>query len=262
MSERATCWSVTINMKNVSQSTADECIQNARAAGWKIDGQLEQGDEGTKHYQLMVSTPQTRFTAVKKMFPTANIQIARKPQALKAYVSKEDTRIGELPKQNEFYPTLAKFWDLLIPELQPLSQYGSELANPKRRLDQLDDAVRKLIAKGYHVEGIAMNPSTRSSWNAYNVSIMERSKNEKNRREEIDRQTDRQDESLSEDSTITEDGTEGDDEEGSGDSSQSGEEDQEDGACYGSDDEDGEGEDGESGFSSDDGNQTCSEQEY
>lgn len=192
MSQRATCWSVTINMKNVAKSTADECIQLARAAGWKVDGQLEKGDEeGTPHYQLMVSTPQVRFTAVKKMFPTAHIEIARKPQALKAYVHKEDTREGDLPEQNEFYPSLAKFWDLLIPELTPLRDYGSEVVNPKRRLDQLDDAVRKLIAKGYHVEGIGMNPATRSAWNSYNVAIMSRHELEKNRREVVDRQTDR-----------------------------------------------------------------------
>jgi len=234
MSQRATCWSVTINLKKVVKSTADECIQLARAAGWKVDGQLEKGDkEGTPHYQLMVSTPQVRFTAVKKMFPTAHIEIARKPQALKAYVHKEDTRVGELPEQNEFYPSLAKFWDLLIPELSPLMEYGSEVVNPKRRLDQLDDAVRKLIAKGYHVEGIGMNPATRSAWNAYNTAILSRHELEKNRREETDRQTDRQTEVSSDEINIptTEDASEG-----SYTESSSGQEEQEDeGAEYGTD---------------------------
>jgi len=217
MSQRATCWSVTINMKSVSKTTADECIQLARAAGWKVEGQLEKGEEGTEHYQLMVSTPQVRFTAIKKVFPTAHIEVARKPQALKAYVHKEETREGSLPKQSEFYPSLAKFWDLLIPVLRPLSEYGAESINPKRRLDQLDDAVRILITKGYHVEGIGMNPATRSAWNTYNVAITARHENEKMRREELDRQTDRQVEFSSEDITIptTEDGEDqGDDSEG------------------------------------------------
>lgn len=232
MSQRATCWSVTINMKNVAKSTADECIQLARAAGWKVEGQLEKGEEGTEHYQLMVSTPQVRFTAVKKMFPTAHIEIARKPQALKAYVHKEDTREGVLPEQNEFYPSLAKFWDLLIPELTPLREYGSEVVNPKRRLDQLDDAVRKLIAKGYHVEGIGMNPATRSAWNAYNTAILSRHELEKNRREEIDRQTDRHVEFSSDEINIpTLDASEGSDIESS--SGQEGTEDE--GEEYGSD---------------------------
>jgi len=190
---RATCWSVTIN--NPSDSD-EECINLARQRGWTVDGQKEVGKEGTPHYQLMVKTPQVRFSALKKAFPRANISAARNPTALAQYVHKDDTRVGELGSQSEFYPSLAKFWHLLLPRLKPLSTYGSsEVANPKRRLQQLDDAVRSLISDGYHIEGIAMNPSVRSSWNNFNESIMARCQLE-NETRALDRQTDTTEESV------------------------------------------------------------------
>ena len=66
--KRSTCWSVTIN-----NPTADdeECIALARQVNWTVEGQLEKGVEGTLHCQLMVKTPQVRFSALKKMFPSA-----------------------------------------------------------------------------------------------------------------------------------------------------------------------------------------------
>jgi len=207
MSQRATCWSVTINMKSVSKQTADECISRAAQAGWKVEGQLEKGENGTEHYQLMVNTPQTRFSAIKKMFPTAHIEVARKPAALKAYVHKEDTREGELPEANEFYPSLSKFWELVVEHLTPLPRKVVEIGTTKpapdrRRLDQLDETCRILIRKGYHVEGIAVNPSTRSAWNTFSTAIIERTEQQKIRREETDRQTDRQEEVSSEEIII------------------------------------------------------------
>lgn len=67
---------------------------------------------GTPHYQLMVKTPQMRFSALKKQFPRAHIDEARNAQALQQYVHKEETRIGTLVEENEYYPSLAKMWDL------------------------------------------------------------------------------------------------------------------------------------------------------
>ena len=54
-----------------------------------------------------------RFSAVKKAFPRANIQVARNVAALQQYVHKEDTRVEELSTSNEMYPSLQKFWDML-----------------------------------------------------------------------------------------------------------------------------------------------------
>ena len=83
---RSNIWSLTIN-----NPTADdeECIQLARQKGWKVEGQKEVGKEGTPHYQLMLKTPQVRFSAVKKLFPRAHIEIARNATALAQYVTKK-----------------------------------------------------------------------------------------------------------------------------------------------------------------------------
>lgn len=95
---RATCWSLTINNPTKSD---EEWIQQARQKGWQVEGQLEKGKEGTEHYQLMVKTPQVRFSAVKKQFPRAHIEIARNPAALAQYVAKEETREADLPKASD-----------------------------------------------------------------------------------------------------------------------------------------------------------------
>ena len=201
MTDRATAWSVTINMKNVSQSTADECINSARSKGWKVEGQLEQGEEGTKHYQLMVRTPQTRFSAMKKMFPTANIQVARNVDALKQYVSKEETRIGSLPAQNDKYPSVTKMWELFwdhIPTKEwftgtdgDINQYASDLpVGDKQRLQYLDETGAWLIRSGYYIEQHLVNPQVRSSFQKYAKELCIRTL-KKLVKESADRQTDR-----------------------------------------------------------------------
>lgn len=79
MTDRATAWSLTIN--NPTEAD-EENIQHARQKGWKVIGQLEQGENGTKHYQLLVKTPRIRFGGVKKEFPRAHVEVARNVAAL------------------------------------------------------------------------------------------------------------------------------------------------------------------------------------
>jgi len=202
MTDRATAWSVTINMKSVSQSTADECINSARSRGWKVEGQLEQGENGTKHYQLMVRTPQTRFSAMKKMFPTAHIEIARNTDALKEYVNKDDTRIGSLPKQNDKYPSVTKMWELFWDHIPlkdwftgtdaDINQYASDLpVGDKQRLQYLDETGAWLIRSGYYIEQHLVNPQVRSSFQKYAKELCIRTL-KKIVKESADRQTDRQ----------------------------------------------------------------------
>lgn len=83
MSQRARAWSVTIN--NPTQ-TDEYDIAQARLKGWKVEGQLEKGEQGTTHYQLLVKTPQVRFSLIKKAFPRAHIEVCRNLTALTAYV--------------------------------------------------------------------------------------------------------------------------------------------------------------------------------
>jgi len=187
---RSTCWSLTIANPTAKQ---EEEIALARQKGWEVTGQKERGEGGLEHYQLMLKTPQVRFSAVKKSFATAHIEIARNQAALATYVNKEETRVGTLPKAQDKYPSLSKFWDLIwsyccahnlvrITDKGFLWRYKDD--HKPIPLNILDDATRYLIKEGYHVEGIACNPSTRSAFKNYSLAILERCY------AAIDRQTD------------------------------------------------------------------------
>lgn len=86
---RSACWSITIN-----NPTPDELkFTQVETNGWKIEGQLERGSEGTLHYQGMLDTPNKPvFITVKRAFPRAHIEAAKRRDLLKVYVNKEATR--------------------------------------------------------------------------------------------------------------------------------------------------------------------------
>lgn len=181
-STRSTLWSVTIN--NPIQADREN-IALALQRGWKVTGQPERGAEGTPHYQLAVKTPQVRFSQVKKAFPRAHIEVAKNPGALLAYVVKSETREGSLPVQQEFYPSLTKFWDLIYDHITEESGGPAEDADEKFfSLRHFDNIVRNLICDGYHIETMAVNPQVRGSWQRFGRAFMFRSMR--------DRQTDRQ----------------------------------------------------------------------
>jgi len=170
MTDRATAWSLTINNPTPSD---EEGIALARQRGWKVEGQLEKGQEGTVHYQLLVKTPQVRFAAVKKAFPRAHIEVARNVQALQQYVTKQDTRQSQLPTTQEKYPSLSRYWELVTQWINDKYPYIMCDDQPIT-LSLLDKATYALIYTGYHVESIATNPSTRSAWKLYGEAIMMR----------------------------------------------------------------------------------------
>jgi hypothetical protein len=182
--ERATAWSVTINNPIPAD---EENMSQARQRGWTVEGQLEKGAEGTMHYQLLVKTPQVRFSALKKAFPRAHIEVARNVEALRQYVTKEDTREGDLPTSSEFYPSLQKMWDMFaewLAEKEIRHKYGYFVDyDSETFLKVFDKFVGVYIQKGYVLETIAVNPQIRSALKHYGINIIFRS---------IDRQTDRQ----------------------------------------------------------------------
>lgn len=206
--QRANCWSVTINNPIKAD---EENIQLARQKGWKVEGQLEKGEQGTPHYQLMVKTPQVRFSAVKKQFPRAHIEVARNVSALSQYVTKEDTRTGSLPETSEKYPSLAKLWDLFQEwhDKRPNTEVDEDLlidvkqiANSDQRLEHFDQFIADAIVRGYHVETMGVNPQIRACVKNYMYQLLKRSRI-------VRRQTDRQtDENVVCVDTITDEGTE------------------------------------------------------
>lgn len=197
MDNRASAWSITIN--NPTESDYEE-LARARQKGWKIDGQLEKGAEGTPHLQLIARTPQVRFAAVKKAFSRAHIEPARNAAALANYVTKEATRAGQLPTGSDRYPSLSRYWEMIAvqlnhghrdwtcddkeafhgidsPDQQQATFYNEDTQAEMHRdpLKVLDDVTARLIGEGYHVEGIAANPSTRAAWKKWWAAICFRS---------------------------------------------------------------------------------------
>lgn len=185
---RASNWSVTIN--NPTEKDKEE-IALARQSGWSVEGQEEVGENGTPHYQLHVKTPQVRFSAVKKRFSRAHIEVAKAPAALAKYVQKEETRVGQLSVSQDQYPSLSKLWNLMYRWLTESRGYKFEMndytkstaGTPSRvifltkkedikrfvtnPLDIFDEFIKDMICSGYHVESMGINPQIRGSWNAY-----------------------------------------------------------------------------------------------
>jgi len=179
---RGNCWSVTIN--NPSPADEENFQQAQQRSGWRVNGQIEKGTNGTPHYQLIVHTPQVRFSAMKKAFPRAHIELARNKEALAEYVKKEDTRIGSLPSQSEMFPSTTKLMDM-FGEWIPDKTKGAYLDyDPQKMLDIFDDFICRHIELGYFIEHIGVNPQVRSSIKLYGLSIIQRA---------LHRQTDRQD---------------------------------------------------------------------
>jgi len=212
---RSTHWSVTINNHTASDY---EDIQRARQRGWKVEGQEERGESGTPHLQLMVKTPQVRFSAVKKAFPRAHIEVARNVVALARYVQKEQTAVCSLPIQSDKYPSLGKFWMLVYEVIEsqnwidrcyqdrwfkeafdffeyPREFEGVPLADLRRvkekmALEVFENCVEHLIGEGYHVEHYYSPPNI-SVFKKFHFSILRRAA------DEIQAQTARQTDSAS-----------------------------------------------------------------
>lgn len=119
------------------------------------------------HYQLMVKTPQERFAAIKKVFPTAHIEVARNQKALEQYVHKEDTRVEPL-KNIEVtfltYPQVrAQFFKWLIRN----NRHLSPSLDPEERLRVWDEFIGLSIEEGMNCDLIGMNPQHRGCISKY-----------------------------------------------------------------------------------------------
>jgi len=188
MSDRGTAWSITLNMKTVSKQRCEDMIEQAKNANWGVQGQIEEGKEGTPHYQLLVKTPQVRFSAVKRVFPTAHIEKARNVKALEAYVHKDEGRLEEMKtierKFVQFPEVRKKFFQWVIEEgYEDVSDYD-------RKLSIWDEFIGLSIRERIECDVIGVNPQYRSIvqkyWTANVYVAME------DRQTNIDRQTDRQ----------------------------------------------------------------------
>lgn len=183
--DRGTCWSITINNPEKGDY---EC---ELPAGWKLTGQLEVGEQGTEHYQGMLKTNQVRFSAVKKVFPRAHIELAKNAKALEKYVHKVDTRSQEVRDNVSTIPTLFEYQGIIAnmwveEEFQrrwnAVVQDATEHVKPSNLPDMdvvamryVDSLVATDIENGRRgAEFIGINPMWRSSWKLFWRSIIKR----------------------------------------------------------------------------------------
>lgn len=189
MDSRATAWSVTLNMKTIPRDKCEEYIGRARQNNWNVEGQIEQGEQGTQHYQLLVRTPQVRFSAVKKMFPTAHIEVCRNVAAMKNYVHKEETRVEELKSVENKYVSWKdvrdKFYEWVV-------EYGEAHAeHDYDRLRLWDQFIGESWMNGIECDIIGVNPQYRSCiLKFWKYGVLRQTDRQTNI--SIDRQTDRQ----------------------------------------------------------------------
>lgn len=180
--DRASCWSITIN------NPTEEEVKVTLPSGWKLSGQYEMGENETKHFQGMLNTPQIRFSAIKKLFPRAHIEIARNKTALSQYVNKEETRIASFGGNES--PSIFKYQDIVADiatykEFEQrytaerlISEFNGDMN--KAFMAYIDSICMKLIAEGAKgLEFISINPIWRSSWIKFWPSILERRVKEK-----------------------------------------------------------------------------------
>jgi len=172
MTDRATCWSLTIFDMNE--------VDNWRSlSGWKLSGQYEEGKEtGKRHFQGMLSTPQVRFSAVKRVFPSAHIEVARNKKALEKYTSKEETRVATyeatgVPTIFEYQRKVSDNWS--EDEYERLQKLYPRQGYDDVAMIYIDQICAKMISEGAAgLEFIAINPMWRSSWKRFYRSIIER----------------------------------------------------------------------------------------
>lgn len=188
MTDRASSWSVTINNPQASDY---EDMDMARSKGWKVEGQVEKGETGTTHLQLYVKTPQVRFSALKKAFPRAHIEVARNVAALRNYVAKEETKVADLPEQDSMYPSLNRLWEMVFQKFDigfdkdgwdQFALMENECVKFYRDSDTEDmnmdplrwlgEVVAGFIKEGYFVEHHICNPAVRMQWKNFHKEIL------------------------------------------------------------------------------------------
>jgi len=212
---RATNWSLTLNMDTVRREFIDDCIGNAIRMGWKPDGQRETGDKnGVKHYQLQLHTPQVRFSQVKKVFPTAHIEQTRNKFALKNYVHKEATRDGEIDFKNienrfvQYKDVRDRFYEWLLQEFEAPEMIAD-------RTETWDKFIGISIEEGIECDVIGVNPQYRSCIQKYWLNEIRKARLKKtasvddktlDKTISVDKTDSQTDETISGDSSITSDG--------------------------------------------------------
>jgi len=174
-------WSITINDKDETLTDKDLVCG---LPGWKLEGQWERGENGTRHFQGLLNTPPVRFSAVKRAYPRAHIEVCRDVAKLRNYVHKKETQIAkfesnDVPNMFQLQNEVACMWDwkcfrMFHQERNTKAEKAKDVASTDEiALEYLDSLVADMIEEGrIGLEFIAINPMWRSSWKKFWRSIL------------------------------------------------------------------------------------------
>jgi len=168
---RATCWSITQQIDSEEEGRVFMAQQTP--PGWRLTGQIEKAPTtGKLHLQLLLKTPQVRFSAVKKQFSQAHIEVARDEWALTKYVEKEESRVRSVehtatPTVWDFNTMVLDKWDCKEFEKFASVQYWQEAKDDMAML-YIDKLIGDMIVSGVRgAEYMGVNPMIRSSWKKF-----------------------------------------------------------------------------------------------
>lgn len=162
---------------------------------WSLEGQMEQGhDSGKLHYQLLLKTPQTRGTRIRKFFPKCYIDEAKKYHALQQYVHKTDTRVGEFKtvenRSPQWKTVRNRFFDWILTEKTDNGFFG---VVDEERMKLWDTFIGLSLREGMEVDIIGVNPQYRSCIQKYWADNIQMALDRAIPVDKLDRQTNRQD---------------------------------------------------------------------
>lgn len=193
---RATAWCITMWLTDGTGYTPESIheLTQAMPNDWSLEGQMEMGKDSDEklHYQLLLKTPQTRGTRIQKFFPKCYIDEAQKYHALKTYVHKVNTRVGEFKTVENRSPQWStvcdKFFDWLLCE-QPETGFFGVVDEERMRL--WDKFIGISLEEGMRVDIIGVNPQYRSCIGRYWLNYMALAKS-RAPVDNVDRQTNSQ----------------------------------------------------------------------
>lgn len=172
---KATCWSITDQEHEAYPMRFNEVNQKM---GYTYTGQIEECPTTKKlHFQGCLKTPQVRFSAIKKLFPKAHIEVARDRVALAKYVQKEETCVQKMKKDERFIHSNEEFWTLFCSSTNYWDSYVNSRPDTTD-LGKFDERIFWLIGDGYRVETFGVNPQVRSIFKHYFLAIYQRYKTE------------------------------------------------------------------------------------
>lgn len=129
---------------------------------------------GRHHWQVAALTAQVRFAQIKKVFPSAHIELARNKQALMNYVNKNDTAVEGTQQEHEnplphmaLHQQLQRMADVVVENLADYTAARDALLEAKEKSPDKGMywwVARFMLAAEPEMAGIFANPMLEKMW--------------------------------------------------------------------------------------------------